>query len=666
MTLIAQDVNLWPNSWLTTTLTSCSSKMQLFTNCLLLFTCIQISQTLRFVASNEGRSHKEIQYLDQRYEGEYVCDPESSRPTTYGIGILEHAFSGLKPDQPIADPVMEIEMEVSADCAFWVPKGFNVQNTKTSLNGIQTIQTSSLLKTAQGNAEGFGVSVGVAFKGVSASAGYHENTVRNEFMTTQQKMQHFISWIESVDNTIQICSSDPPRLAPHFERALFLWDKTERSNFFWRLFERGTHYLKRVELGSKFQEIRSISESELQTITGQTTGDELTAEVGLTFKQASLKAGFNSGSSDSSEEKRREISKQSKTMISITGNDPDFESLTFDVAKNPGVVRSEMGPICDLFPENTTEYRSLKSDCYDYIWGKQYCYSQMPRLHSLHENDVTLLKEHFFAMLSVLECKDRPPPILAAKISSVIHFFNVDFRECLRRALKRRAAAITFLSGKRCQISDRDMQVVETERCVNDTCVTVLFDWPANGEIKLLKKAWVEGELLNHLEATYNMGRTTLDHELRSYVEDMVQMDGPSAPNPLSLESLNDRIVQSLQQTGQKQCNDVCKEDDECNFVQKAFQFHWPELGVNRYYKKDLQFRNRTKFHVTQHCFLFASVQSVTHVYDWAVESHSNFGLIYTSILSDMSRYVKTSETSHALTNATRTFGPNPVLLTNY
>ena len=134
-----------------------------------------LGSTLHFVSTTHHQDAAPLtvlQYIDQRYDGEFVCDPNSARQTTFGVGILEHAFSCLKPENPMADPVMTIEMTVSTDCAFWVPKGFNVQKTKNSVVGIQTKQTSSLLKTSQENSESFNIHVGVAFKDIHAKVGY--------------------------------------------------------------------------------------------------------------------------------------------------------------------------------------------------------------------------------------------------------------------------------------------------------------------------------------------------------------------------------------------------------------------------------------------------------------------------------------------------------------
>jgi hypothetical protein len=139
-----------------------------------------------------GWSVKRHEYLDQRYHGEYTCQEESSRQTTFGIGILEHDFNPLRPNNIMGAPIFDVEMKVSADCARWVPVGYNVESTKRSVNGIQTIKTSSLTTSSEAKSFRFGAGISVAVSKFSASANYEQGDTSSSEESQMEKKASFI------------------------------------------------------------------------------------------------------------------------------------------------------------------------------------------------------------------------------------------------------------------------------------------------------------------------------------------------------------------------------------------------------------------------------------------------------------------------------------------
>ncbi len=616
-----------------------------------------------------GEAEHFMQIMDQRYPGEFTCHANSSRPTTYGIDVLQHSFSPLRPGNCLGDKIMAIEMEVSADCATWVPVGYNIEKTKRSVLGVQTKETDSLISTARMHGDQFGVSVSGALKMFSASANYDVTKTTSDRHRTERRYKCFVTWTENVDNTLRFSYVDPPPLTNRF-RARLTAPRTISQyspTFFWNLTKVGTHFLERAELGSQFTEIRRIDWQKVTQETKNTDEKGLKAGIAGNFKEVSFNAAGGYGTSSSSETLMKDIAEHSETYRVTTGDHPNLRSMSFEVTKNPGIIRKTLQPICALFPNHPAIMREAKEQCYDFFKSVGYCFSQFPDLESLYEEkDVHLLQEHFVALAAVEQCKNIPPPTFGLRLeshdTSSFIYSDTTLRDCIWTAIRNNHKMISFQEGRCITISRNERNLYDQRRCEGSSCVVIRFEWPSDGHVFLNKESTVVGEyLLGKATKTVKWRDNDDFCTLHNVMYNMYKTN--PTPSNNDVHTWNMIMRRTLTETG-ADCERDCKnKTGECRFVRKDFQFAWNKFGLTKNYRNKqgntwsycdpngdvAKFKQDHPIELRVQCNMYASLLYVTTDFDRASLVNEYFGKLFTSQLTDVYKWTRPDDNIYRL-----------------
>jgi len=609
------------------------------------------------------------QILDQRFPGEFTCHKNSSRLTTFGIDVLQHTFTPLRPRYPLGEKIFDIQMEVSADCATWDTVGYNVEKIKRSALGIQTRQTESLTHTARSHSDQFGASIGVAIKEFSASAGYETKKGISNERKTQQHYKYFISWLESIDNTLRFSHVSPPPLKsgfldlldvshPGFMSDRVIWD--------W-VFEIGTHFFERAELGSQFTEIRRVNLSSLSAQTKRMSAEDFNIAVTANFKSVSLNAGFGFGNSDDLSDTEKEIQAASEIYRTSSGDIPNMVTKSFEVTKHPGVLRHSLQPVCGLIPKNSTTLRAARRACDEFFASTKFCFCQIPRLPSLIEQEtVSLLKEHFIVMQTVEQCKNIPPPVFGVKLrptSETRVSTRSDLRDCIGFAMRFNQKLISFHDGNCIVFPSFVRTQLQMEKCGGSECVLIRLGWAADGTIFLNKASTVVGEFLKSEEPSTLFWKDENDYcDLYNI---LFRMHGPNRTSLRNdMISWNNILRRTLRQTKTEDCEQKCLDHSDCNFVRKTFQFGWNKMKLSPFYKNETstdwaqqcdkdsidRFRRLHRITLKVQCDLYTSVHFVNSDFDRAMLVNDNYGKMITSMIQKIDQWQEPGMKPYGLT----------------
>jgi hypothetical protein len=415
--------------------------------------------------------------------------------------------------------------------------------------------------------------------------------------------------------------------------------------FFFKLFEQYSHFLKRAELGSRFMEIRSISEERLKNVTGHTSDHSVKADVSAAFEKTSVNAAAGYGDGKSEKDKFDTLNKYSQTFRTTTGEDPDFISMTFSVAANPGVLDADLAPICDIIPTHQSE---LQEKCFDFLKAKHFCFSALPGIRVVDESSLKTVEEHSIQMRTHPRCEHLPPIIINAHFipgdGITQHIARVvDLRECILRALRDNAIGISFRtlihSGVTyCQIARHERSLNKMEKCDSNSCFTLLFDWPSDSSIPILKKALPSGEFIELHSGQGKWHREGLACQLKDFAKRMAADNG-SISYDGELSSWNRAIMLTiLSQTFQDECEERCKVTPECNYVHKVLRLHWDTFGLDEFYQVDPNAPHNGPYcggspKVSLRCSFFISVYSMRALPDKALDTNQLYGKMITSVL---------------------------------
>jgi len=593
-----------------------------------------------------------FQNMDQRYPGEFTCHKNSSRLTTFGIDVLQHTFTPLRPGNPLGEKIFDIQMEVSADCATWEPLGYNVDRTKRSALGIQTKETDSLAVTARGHSDHFSESTTVAILFFSATAKHETSKQWSNSVRERKRFRNFISWIESVDNTVRFSHISPPNLAGQFLGPLLskIHESQFSPEFFWDyLLPIGTHFLEQVELGSRLTEIRRVNMISLSKSLREQSSKQFSAEVKVSFKDASLHAGVGSGNSQNSDSAQTEIGNSSQISRTTSGNNFDFSAMSFGVAKKPGVLRKTLQPICVLIPRNTSLLSAAQKKCFEFFRMKAFCFSQFPEFGlQLNERTMNLLREHFIAMQTVAECKDIPPPTFGAKLVSrderSLESNSLTFRECLWFGLQHEHKMISFHEGSCVTMPSLNSAKFSIQKCTGSACVVVPFEWSDSRVFFFPKSSTVVGELMRSTPIQPRFWSNEADFCTLHNVMYRMYKSG-TKPDRSDPDRWNNIVKNTLLQTYARHCEYRCQMLPNCRFVHKTFQFAWNFFGLDESYRTKQNhiwhecpsngdiaaFRETHRIQLNIACDFYASVQYVNADADRAINVHENYGKFLTS-----------------------------------
>ena len=596
-------------------------------------------------------------YIEQRTQHLYTCEADSSRPTTFGAELLQHDLNPLRPRNVIGDPLFSIQMETSTDCARWIPEGYNIDATKRSSTGIQTFSTTSLTSSSHAKTFKFGAGVAVAVSKFHASAGYEQDTATSQQQLSKQKKQYFYTWIESIDNILSFSFAQPPEYSDSFLDMFKNFDnQTVHFDFLSELFEIYSHFPKRLQLGSRFMEIRSISESDVKTVEEKKDNKGINAEVGVNFRSVSADGSFGYGEGTTKGSAQETLNRHSQTFRTTVGENPDFSTWLFDTAKHPGIIDVELGSVCEVLPvKDYPLTRTLRKPCIEFAHSKAFCYTALPRVHYMDGPSVQDIQEHMIQMRTFRHCHDLPPALFDARFVEVEEE-DMDFHDCVMTALRGGAQGVSFQRDK-CYITIDNTHHNHTMQKCDSDCVTIRFKWPTRSNaIPLLKKTVVYGEFLDFISRSYFIPEEedicTLWQAARGLGSNATLQDS-------DMDNLNRYLHNALLGTLQDKCELTCAATEGCQFVHKRFDILWFMMGLNEWYKMDNTlptFRETCDKDVHPiifvDCKMFYDVHFTTILRDKATWVDENFGNIVTSLLirADSRPNLRT----HGLTHTTK------------
>lgn len=608
------------------------------------------------------------EYLEYRLEDQYICDESSSRPTIYGAGMAEHDINPLKPNNILGDRIFDIKMTVSTDCARWTPTGYNVENTRRASNGIQTIRTSSLSSSAQSKSMSFGMGVGLVIAKISVSANYEKGTSTSSEAVQSEKKEYFVSYIESVDNVFHFSEAHPPKLSPGFLNLMQRYESdfdgvvsvVIQRQFLWDMFAKYSHFAVDLELGSRFMEVRSISETQLKNALRENNNMNAEAAVSGAFKAASFHAGGGYGNEQGTESITETLNRYSETFRTITGNNPDFKQMTFPTATSPGILNAKLRPVCDVLPVHRRDkIRQLRAACYDFVQSDLYCFSALPHIDFLDNDAQKIVEEHIMQLRTVGHCSNLLPPLFNYRIPFVrgetMHLSRSgarSLRDCIWQAYARNAVALSYLSrlGTDCVLVLRFDKSHTLKKYNHGSSVTIFLQEPPNASIFLLKKALVSGDFLKLKSKAVRVHsvprcyfQNAVYHLSHSNTSTNQQVD-------VYVENWNTYMKQSLAQTFVDECEEECRLTESCKFIHKLYFVHWYTFGLTPLYYVDKHIRECGGIYpkVTIRCSLYSDVHAVNIVPDAAVVHNWEYGNLITSVLIRTKNWQKP-----ALQNAT-------------
>ena len=386
---------------------------------------------------------------------ELYCDKMTSptTATTHGIGILRHSFNPLMPHDPIGDPVLEIEMEKSTDCSALVPKGYILQRTRTANAGVQTRQCSTLSAVTTGRSSEARASIGLSLGSFGSSVEAELSKASSERYSASTQMSYFVTSLETVDVVVSKVNSFNVTLTPSFVGRLrhlgSMGDSLKgEQKAVWLLLEQYPCYLHSATLGSRIQEVRTVGKPVVDRAREVMTSAEIHARFTNDFVSAS--SGISASVIESLMEEGLNV--HYTATRTVIGAKPNFDTLTFPRATEPGLLEADFRPICDILPDES-HTQKLKNNCRSYVEDTRSCFPHLPRIAKLKPTNQEELKAILVATRMNEKCSAIPPPIFNMKISVYakgIFFSNEskNVNECAFAMIRLGAAVFSYVNDK--------------------------------------------------------------------------------------------------------------------------------------------------------------------------------------------------------------------------
>ena len=387
--------------------------------------------------------------MDLRQTMEQRCGHRSFTGTTYGVGNFEHSYNTFLPGNPMGDPIFDIRMEVSAECSTLVPTGYSVQQTRTSIAGIQSTEASSFSSFSHSEQSVLGFSAGFSFMGIGASYGQTETLSSSTSLEMKGTKRYFLTWIESVDATLSKGKALRSDFAHGFKKLIRKGTNArtghQRHKIAFRLIGEFCNYMATGTLGSRLTELRIIDESKLTRMKSSNRSFNVQAEVNALF----VTAGVSSSESSSGSTSQQELAKSSKTLRVISGAKPNMDTKTFPKAAQPGVLSATFRPICDVLP-NDPDMSNLKSSCYDMYFGTTVCFAHLPPLSTLKSHQMYQVAEAMEGARRHDQCHHVPPGAINMRIDyralGLLYVPDaLTLRDCARESDFHRATSFSFV-----------------------------------------------------------------------------------------------------------------------------------------------------------------------------------------------------------------------------
>jgi hypothetical protein len=196
--------------------------------CLKFVFFVLICQQVTCIEEDGTEVDKSILTLDNKQEGETLCNPQAFRKTFPAADLLGHCVNMLRPGAPIGDRCFQVNRTMSVDCLWWNPKGFNVQRERFGQSNVEQTWASSILELSHDRQFGVSASVSVqtASIGVSASTEYEKRKKTASSMS--RKMEYMLAFMRQIDHQAEMSLAFPPDVAEHLVKIVQTLEAAKR------------------------------------------------------------------------------------------------------------------------------------------------------------------------------------------------------------------------------------------------------------------------------------------------------------------------------------------------------------------------------------------------------------------------------------------------------
>lgn len=357
-------------------------------------------------------------------QDEFACGSDFRR-TTPGVGVLDTGYdvanSAGHGGNFARGQIFNISLIVSKDCSTWIPQGFHTNRQKRQINNSDKRAESKSRQTTDSSNFEVGVSFGAAVGSIGASveSAYSEKeSVETDF---SEGHEIFTSKVANIDNSLTFDFSDPPPLALGFKNKVLNLTRlsgveVERGDADDELANMLTsfgHYVKKVELGSKYEEMRIVSKRAI----AEAKKRETSLDVSASFQSTFVSGSASYGQDESFSEAKKELFEKTQVVrLQIGSNLKPNEN--FELTDTPGIIMAEFRPICDLISDKMIEMpvrntlRDLRHRCRRVYKSSLFCIESLKLAESEKQ-----MKEMWSQVRSMPQCERLPFPSFGLRLS---------------------------------------------------------------------------------------------------------------------------------------------------------------------------------------------------------------------------------------------------------
>ena len=416
-----------------------------------IFTCY-----FSFVLSNDhhSRSSKVYWQMDIRQEGEQRCEHGRFFETTHGISHFEHSFNPFLPDTPMGDRVFKIHNKVDASCVRFVPKGFNVQSTRSASAGVQTTETKSISSMTTMEKSMVSGSLGGSYDGIggSVSASHTHATTRSHSESTRKR--YFFTWIENFDTRISKMKTDTPPLDRNFQQELNKMASDtlvthKRHKLMFKFIRRYPYFLQSAQLGSRETEVRIVNDATLSRLKQEDSSFSAREEINILF----VKLTSSQSGSETMSNKEQQILENSSSHRTVIGAKPDRQLLSFPKALYPGLGSPVFTSICEAFPQENT-FNKVRKMCRGIFQSTAVCFAIYPDITLKSEFELESMKRLVASSRVHERCKSTLPPLFNLRLEhrhwdgAVWDPRSETLHECVERMDRKGGESFSFVNDK--------------------------------------------------------------------------------------------------------------------------------------------------------------------------------------------------------------------------